>query len=360
MIQPRILITALLCLGLAILAGCSTTHKAGGGRGGGGYYLDDGPGSNIPPDIDAIPDAVPRMESHSPSNFRPYFVFGKRYEPVSDEKPYRQQGTASWYGRKFHGKKTANGETYDMYAMSAAHPTLPIPSYARVTHAGSGKSVIVRINDRGPFHSSRIIDLSYVAAAKLGLVGPGSGQVIVEAITNEDIRANRYGNPKAAPLEPAPAPETPPLQIVRSARAASPPAAAPATPDALEVLQDGAFDARPQLASAAAAGSAPPGPVPQPRSWQAQASQEQVSREPASPGQIYLQFGAFSVVQTADGLAQKLNRQIAHVESRPAQVDNSSRLYRVRIGPYPSRTAAVNAALRIQEATGLQPAVALR
>src|SRR3546814_5789224 len=90
-----------------------------------------------------------------------YVVFGKRYTPVSDEQPFRQEGTASWYGRKFHGKKTANGETYDMYAMSAAHPTLPIPSYARITRAGTGKSVIVRINDRGPFHSSRIIDLSY-------------------------------------------------------------------------------------------------------------------------------------------------------------------------------------------------------
>src|SRR5690606_3230661 len=151
--------------GLAIIAGCSSTPR------GGGYYKDDGPGTDIPANIEAIPDAVPRIEVHSRANFRPYVVFGKKYFPVSDEAPFRQQGTASWYGRKFHGQKTANGETYDMYGMTAAHPTLPLPSYARVTHAGTGKSVIVRVNDRGPFHSSRIIDLSYVAAAKLGLIG---------------------------------------------------------------------------------------------------------------------------------------------------------------------------------------------
>src|SRR5690606_31821222 len=166
--------------------------------------------------IEAIPDAVPRLEKHSAANFRPYVVFGKRYTPVSDEQPFRQEGTASWYGRKFHGKKTANGETYDMYAMSAAHPTLPIPSYARVTHANTGKSVIVRVNDRGPFHSSRISDVSYVAASKLGLIGPGSGQVIVEAITNDDIRDRRVASASPAPrpaqatvaqpAEPRPAP----------------------------------------------------------------------------------------------------------------------------------------------------------
>src|SRR5690606_33237751 len=180
-------LTVLLLTGLLVLAGCSGPSGRGGG-----YYKDDGPGSNIPANIESIPDAVPRVEKHSPANFKPYVVFGKRYVPVSDERPFHQTGKASWYGRKFHGKKTANGETYDMYAMSAAHPTLPLPSYARVTRASTGKSVIVRINDRGPFHSSRIIDLSYVAAAKLGIIGPGSGQVIVEAITNQDIRNNNF------------------------------------------------------------------------------------------------------------------------------------------------------------------------
>jgi rare lipoprotein A len=344
-------------MSLAILAGCSTPKKTGTKGSvtttrGGGYYLDDGPGSNIPPGLENIPDAVPQIETHSASNFRPYVVFGKKYFPVSDEKSFRQQGTASWYGRKFHGKKTANGEVYDMYAMSAAHPTLPIPSYARVTHAKTGKSVVVRVNDRGPFHSKRIIDVSYVAASKLGLIGPGSGQVIVEAITNDDIRNGRAPSPKAKPIPAAPLPDTPPLQTVR--------AAAP-IPDALEVLEKEGLSERAQVASADSPASA----------TQTQALlHSSASREAggtaagvpvsAASGHIYLQFGAFSVEHTADGLAQKLNRQIAQVESRSAQVDNANNLYKVQIGPYPSRTAAVNAALRIQQATGMQPAVALR
>ncbi|TAM06468.1 MAG: septal ring lytic transglycosylase RlpA family protein, partial [Pusillimonas sp.] len=167
----------------AILAGCSTTGPTHRGA----YYQNDGPGANPPTDIDAIPDAVPRIETYSKAASKPYTVFGKRYVPITDDRPFRQEGIASWYGRQFHGGKTSDGETYDMYAMTAAHPTLPIPSYARVTNTDNGKSVVVRVNDRGPFHSSRIMDLSYVAAAKLGIIGPGSAPVIVQAITNSDI-----------------------------------------------------------------------------------------------------------------------------------------------------------------------------
>lgn len=328
--QPRPIIAIVLAMVLAVLAGCSGTGGSSGSRaGGGGYYKDDGPGTNIPADIEAIPNAVPRVERHAPANFRPYVVFGKRYVPVSDEKPFRQQGTASWYGRKFHGKKTANGETYDMYAMSAAHPTLPIPSYARVTGANTGKSVIVRVNDRGPFHSSRIIDLSYVAAAKLGLIGPGSGQVIVEAITNQDIRNNTFDQPKAAPIPAAPPPEPPPVLFTQTQSV---------TPDALGILQDTAYVSRPDDAV-------------QPTT---------VTHVVAAGAQIYLQFGAFSAPDTAYSLAQKINTQIEAVEHRNAHVKATDSLYRVQIGPYPSRTAAVNAALRIQDETGLQSSVAVR
>ncbi|MDS1139275.1 septal ring lytic transglycosylase RlpA family protein [Pusillimonas sp. SM2304] len=341
MTRIRTLIIALLSLGALVLAGCSGPGGSGGGSRGGGYYKDDGPGSNIPADIEAIPNAVPRVETHARANFKPYVVFGKRYVPVSDERPFRQEGTASWYGRKFHGKKTANGETYDMHAMTAAHPTLPLPSYARVTRASTGKSVIVRINDRGPFHSSRIIDLSYVAAAKLGIIGPGSGQVIVEAITNQDIRDNNYEQPKATPIPPAAVPAPPVLTTQ------APPDAAPAIPDALDALQhdDGQVIA-----------AAPPAPTASP----AQAPGATSDTMAAPGGQVYLQFGAFSAQQTADSLAQKLNAQIGEVESRPAHVQASSNVYRVQIGPYPSRTAAVNAALRIQQETGQQPSMALR
>jgi rare lipoprotein A len=148
----------------------------------GGYYKDDGPGENPPPNLDGIPDATPRVETLNRFANRPYSVFGREYIPATSLRPYKERGIASWYGRKFHNQKTSSGETYDMYAMTAAHPTLPLPSYARVTSLASGKSVVVRVNDRGPFHAGRIIDLSYAAAWKIGIAQKGSGEVEVEAI----------------------------------------------------------------------------------------------------------------------------------------------------------------------------------
>ncbi|TEA73662.1 septal ring lytic transglycosylase RlpA family protein [Pollutimonas harenae] len=348
----RAAVTIVLSAGLLVLAGCGTSGSDSGSSGkGGGYYKDDGPGSNIPANIEAIPNAVPRIEKHAKANFRPYVVFGKRYVPVSDEKPFRQEGKASWYGRKFHGKKTANGETYDMYAMSAAHPTLPLPSYARVTRASSGKSVIVRINDRGPFHSSRIIDLSYVAAAKLGLIGPGSGQVIVEAITNQDIRSNNVEQAKPKPIPSAPPVQPKPVLVTQTE---APAPALPATPDAMAALQhnDGrGLDISPP--------DTDPVHIPGTEARAAVISSTASTAAATPSGQIYLQFGAFSAAHTAENLAQKISSQIQSVESRPAKVQESKQLYRVRVGPYASRTEAVNAAMRIQQETGRQPAIAL-
>lgn len=163
-------------IALAVLAACSSAPKKGG------YYKDDGPAANPPGALDRIADAKPRAEPLHRSANRPYEVFGKKYVPLASVRPFHQRGVASWYGKRFHGQKTASGETYDMYAMTAAHPILPIPSYVRVTHLKSGKQVIVRINDRGPFHSGRVIDLSYAAAHRLGLLGTGSGEVEIEAI----------------------------------------------------------------------------------------------------------------------------------------------------------------------------------
>jgi rare lipoprotein A len=337
--SPRALLALLLCCVLLVLAGC-----AGSGKRGGGYYQNDGPGSDIPPDIASIPDAVPRIEPYANATLRPYYVFGVRYEPIADGRPFRQTGIASWYGRQFHGNSTANGETYNMYAMTAAHPTLPIPSYARVTRAGSGRSVIVRINDRGPFHSSRIIDLSYAAAAKLGLIGPGSGQVIVEAITPEDIRTQAWRRPSDTPATSvataSPAPLPPPAPPPESRQVVSHDTTAGETPDALAALQASSST------TDNTAGAAPP--------------------EAASPingvaTQVYLQFGAFTSNQAAQSLAARLNQQLRAGEAGPAQVQlGQNNLYRVQIGPFASRTAAVNAAVAIQEQTGLQPAMALR
>ncbi|MGH8741877.1 MAG: septal ring lytic transglycosylase RlpA family protein [Burkholderiales bacterium] len=155
----------------------------------GGYYKDDGPHDNPPANLAQVPDAVPKAEPlHRYAN-RPYTVFGRDYVPLARLEPFRQRGLASWYGKRFHGQKTASGETYDMYAMTAAHPTLPIPSYARVTHVGNGRSVVVRVNDRGPFHPGRIIDLSYAAASKLGYIQAGSAQVEVESLLTEQKSA---------------------------------------------------------------------------------------------------------------------------------------------------------------------------
>jgi rare lipoprotein A len=152
----------------------------------GGYYKDDGPGEAPPANLASIPDAVPRREPPHRFANRPYTVFGASYVPLSTAQAYKERGIASWYGKKFHGQKTSSGETYDMYAMTGAHKTLPIPSYAKVTNLANGRSVVVRINDRGPFHSERLIDLSYAAAYKLGFASAGSARVEVEAVSLEE------------------------------------------------------------------------------------------------------------------------------------------------------------------------------
>ncbi len=162
-----------LTLALLLTAGCAGPR--------GGYYEDDGPHKR-PRDVSSTPDAVPRAEPRSAGGNKPYVVLKKHYHPLASAAGYRERGVASWYGKKFHGKRTSNGEQYDMYAMSAAHKTLPLPSYARVRNLDNGKAVIVRVNDRGPFLHNRLIDLSYAAAARLGIVNTGTGLVEVEGI----------------------------------------------------------------------------------------------------------------------------------------------------------------------------------
>ena len=148
----------------------------------GGYYKDDGPDGTPPVDLENIADAQPKLEPLHANANDPYVVFGKEYVPEKEFSAHRKQGTASWYGRKFHGQRTSSGEIYDMYAMSAAHPTLPVPSYARVTNLQNGRSAVVRINDRGPFSSGRMMDLSFAAAYKLDFAESGIAAVEVESI----------------------------------------------------------------------------------------------------------------------------------------------------------------------------------
>ena len=136
---------------------------------------------------------MPRVEPLHRATSKPYTALGRSYTPLTGDAPFRQRGMASWYGRQFHGNRTANGETYDMFAMTAAHPILPIPSYVRVTNVRSGRSVIVRVNDRGPFKHDRVIDLSYAAATKLGIAAAGTGEVEVERITMTQIATATTG-----------------------------------------------------------------------------------------------------------------------------------------------------------------------
>jgi peptidoglycan lytic transglycosylase len=175
----------------------------------GAYYKDDGPGENPPPNLDAVPDAEPKAEPLHRFANRPYQVFGKDYVPIASARAFRERGVASWYGKRFHGGATSSGEPYDMYAMTAAHPTLPVPSYARVTNLTNGRSVVVRINDRGPFHAERSIDLSYTAAYRLGFADAGSALVEVEAVGPRTAVVASSQPPAFSPAAQIAAPQEP-------------------------------------------------------------------------------------------------------------------------------------------------------
>lgn len=269
---------------------------------GGGYYKDDGPADEIPDNLDAIPDAEPRAEPLHRFANRPYVVLGREYTPHASHRPYRERGIASWYGKKFHGQKTSIGEPYDMFAMTAAHPTLPLPSYARVTRTDTGRSVVVRVIDRGPFHADRIIDLSYTAAWKLDYINQGSAPVEVEAILPGDAAGTTY-----AAVAPPPRPARPPAR-----------------------------DEISELASRLPAEESPPPPPP-----------------PAVDG-IWLQLGAFASVDNAEALRGHLGRELDWL-AEPIQIRAGGGFHRVQLGPYASRNDAERVAERIRAALGYRP-----
>ena len=201
----------LLLLLLLLEAACSTIPRKGG------YYEHDGPGRMPLAEVESVPNAVPKPEPLSPIGNQPYTVFNKTYYPLKDAAGYHARGIASWYGRQFRGKFTSDGERYNMYAMTAAHKTLPLPSYARVTDLTNGRSVIVRVNDRGPFLNNRLIDLSYAAAAKLGMLRTGTALVEVDGIAPWEnpvqvAKAPAYAAP-AAPAAKATALDPPRLYL---------------------------------------------------------------------------------------------------------------------------------------------------
>ena len=203
----------LVFIGCIFLAACSGTKQKTSGKTDAPYNPNDGRyqhdkdfGPSEEVDLSHVPDAVPRYETRTQAgNRNPYTVLGQTYHLIADESSYRERGYASWYGKKFNGHNTSNGERYDMYAMTGAHKTLPIPSYVRVTNLDNGKSVVVRINDRGPFHKGRIIDLSYAAAQRIGIHKTGTGRVEVEIALPSDAAPipRRADNNATAHKEPA-------------------------------------------------------------------------------------------------------------------------------------------------------------
>jgi rare lipoprotein A len=296
---------------------------AGSGRG--GYYQDDGPGANPPPGLRDVPDAEVRYEPYARFANKPYAVFGQTYTPLINDEPFVQRGVASWYGVKFHGQRTSSGEPYDMYKMTAAHPTLPIPSYARITHLATGKSVVVRINDRGPFHSDRAIDVSYTAALKLGLLGKGSHDVEIERLFPEDgprIAIARRMAKSAAQSQPAP------------------------SSIASLMLED-----RMQLDSAAVAQqpAAPATPASTPAPAQAAA--------PAAASGFYLQIGAFARAGKAEEISDMLKKSGVAQTLEVVPAGSVNRLYS---GPYATRAMAQEAARSLPSELGLKPIVVKR
>ncbi|GIZ50703.1 septal ring lytic transglycosylase RlpA family protein [Noviherbaspirillum aridicola] len=343
----RHLNTSLLLLPL-ILAGCSSVPlnepapvatapavgkkpsnlpalpPAGSGRG--GYYKDDGPGDNPPDGLLDTPDAEPRVEPPLARANRPYVVFGKTYTPMPDGRPYKQRGIGSWYGKKFHGQKTSSGELYDMYKMTAAHPTLPIPSYVRVTHLVNGKQVIVRVNDRGPFHSGRIIDLSYTAALKLGYLGKGSGELEVELLLPDEIARINAGR----------------TQLASRAEA----------PQQAEVMAV-------SLAGADAGIETRPLPPPEILPAVVQQSAPAVVPMPAGAAGYYVQLGAFSRQANAEAERGRLQQNQA-AGPQAIEVVQAGGLYRLHSGPFASREEAAAAATRLQSASGARPVIVQR
>ncbi|MDP2852379.1 MAG: septal ring lytic transglycosylase RlpA family protein [Gallionella sp.] len=266
---------------------------------GGGYLAGDGPGANAPANLDEISDAVPKSEPlHRYAN-RPYAALGKTYTPLTAAGNYKERGIASWYGKKFHGQRTSSGEVYDMYGMTAAHPTLPIPSYARVTNTASKKSVVVRVNDRGPFLHERVMDLSYTAAHKLGILGNGSAEVEVESLAPD---ASVQTLAKADTVESRP----------------------------LEKIE-------PAVQVAAPAASAPAAPA----------------------GNVYLQLGAFKTQEAAESFMAQMRAKLGDA-GKQLSVFLKDGLNRVHLGPYANQDAARSSAEGLKGKLGFKPMVNLR
>jgi rare lipoprotein A len=312
---------------------------AGSGRG--AYYQDDGPGDAPPEGLYDIPDAEPKVEPYTQRGNRPYVVFGKPYAPFTDARPFKQRGIGSWYGKKFHGQKTSSGEIYDMYKMTAAHPTLPLPSYVRVTNLSNGKQVIVRVNDRGPFHSGRIIDLSYTAALKLGYIAKGSAELEVERLLPDEIaqiNSARQGRPADSPT------------VAVSGNVHAVAATLDAVPSEQADRTSSSISVPPVTADKRAVAQAAELPV---------SGTAQANISGAAAGGFYLQLGAYASAAGAETVRNRL-AQSWDGDLPPLEVIQSGSLHRVYSGPFASRGEADAASRRIKAGGTADPVVVRR
>lgn len=298
----------------------------------GGYYKDDGPEANPPKNLDSIPDATPKKEPLLVRSNKPYKALGQTYVPFSSAQNYKERGLASWYGKRFHGKKTSSGEIYDMYAMSAAHTRLPLPSYVKVTNIANGRSVVVRVNDRGPFKSTRIIDLSYAAAYKLRLITKGSGMVEVEAI-HPDQAANSNNSSPVSTASTAATPvittsNNPPTVETKSVstREAVVASQSVAETKPIDVAQDEAVSPTSTVTT----------------------QQTNVTANTAAYNEYFIQAGAFKSEANAESLLKRI--QALEIEQNVGinRVYNNG-LHRLKLGPYDSKQTAEQVAANIRK-----------
>ena len=304
----------------------------------------DGAEAKPPADLARVPDAEPKLEPiRSGGPNKPYAVLGRDYTPITQDAPFTERGIASWYGRKFHGRRTASGEVYNMYAMTAAHPTLPIPSYARVRNPANGREVVLRINDRGPFHPGRIVDLSYTAALKLDLLR-GVGPVELQRITFDDIRTGawrRDGEPVR--LAEASAAGVPTSVTVAAPAAVAPVAAEPQVPAAMP-------EVTPPAAATAPVPAADTSPV----------ADAPAARAYTSPARgFWVQLGAFKQRDGAEGFHKRVSTEADWLAPLLAVFSDAS-VFRLQAGPYPSRDEARGVAERVRVALQLVPVIVER
>lgn len=341
---PRLLPLIVLSGAALSLGGCATRTTAPPGPSPAPVpapfpFEKDGPGANPPPDLHQVPDAAPRIEPvRTGGPNKPYEVLGKRYAPLAGDPTLVERGLASWYGRKFHGRPTSSGEVYNMYAMTAAHPTMPIPSYARVRNPKNSREVIVRINDRGPFHSGRIIDLSYTAALKLDLLR-GVAPVELERITFDDIRSGAWLRGREAPPGlPTDPQEPPPVYVASGASGAPERSTTKSTrPDPAALLGE------PEQSAQSSSPAAAPVPLTQAKIASC----------------FWLQLGAFAKLDGAEKLREQVV-QSAEAFAPLLTVVREQALHRLQAGPYASREQASAAAAQLRAAMAVRAVVVER